>query len=97
VSRSIIAAAEPGSPIYGCQTGHAAPSPPFAVEQRHEGLLKLFFADVLTTEEAIELVAAMRCRHELIRAGIEQATPPNRPDRRFGHIVRGTGSGSTAG
>jgi DNA-binding PadR family transcriptional regulator len=64
-----------------------------AVEQRHEGLLKLFFADVLTTEEALELVVAMRHRHELIRAGIEQAMPPNRPDRRFGHVVKEYGLG----
>lgn len=63
------------------------------VEQRHEGLLKLFFADVLTLEEAIDLVAAMRHRHELIRSGIEQATPPNRPDRRFGQIVKDYGLG----
>lgn len=39
-------------------------------EPRNEGLLKFFFAGALTSQETIELVRAMRHRHELILAGI---------------------------
>jgi len=62
-------------------------------EQRNEGLLKFFFADALSTEEAVELVRAMRHHHELILAGIHQATPPYRPDRRFGYLTKAYGLG----
>ncbi len=62
-------------------------------EQRHESLLKFFFADALSTEEAVELVRAMRHHHELILAGIHQATPPNRPDRHFGYLTKEYGLG----
>lgn len=62
-------------------------------EQRNEGLLKLFFGDVLTTEEAIALIREMRHHHEMVRAGIELATPPNHPDRHFGYIVKEYGLG----
>lgn len=56
-------------------------------ELRNEALLKLFFADVLATEEQIEVVRAMRAQHEAILEGIRAATPPYRDDRRFGYIT----------
>jgi len=62
-------------------------------EQRNEGLLKFFFADVLSSEEAVELVRAMRHHHELILAGIHAATPPYRADRRFGYLTKEYGLG----
>jgi hypothetical protein len=62
-------------------------------EQRNEGLLKFFFADALSSEEAVELVRAMRHHHELILAGIHQATPPYRPERRFGYLTKEYGLG----
>jgi len=62
-------------------------------EQRDEGLLKFFFADALSTEEAVELVRAMRHHHELILAGIQQAKPPYREDRHFGYLTKGYGLG----
>ena len=56
-------------------------------ELRNEGLLKLFFADALSTEEAIELVRAMRAKHEVILDGIRRASPPYRADRKFGYVT----------
>lgn len=64
-----------------------------AFEQRNEGLLKFFFADALSSEEAVELVRAMRHHHELILAGIHQAMPPYRPERRFGYLTKEYGLG----
>ncbi len=55
-------------------------------ELRNEGLLKLFFADALPAEEQIELVRAMRAKHEAILDGIRKATPAYRPDRQFGYV-----------
>lgn len=56
-------------------------------ELRNEGLLKLFFADALSTEEAIEVVRAMRAKHESILDGIRRARPPYRADRKFGYVT----------
>ncbi len=56
-------------------------------ELRNEGLLKLFFADALATEEQIQVVRAMRAQHEAILDGIRKATPPYRGDRKFGYIT----------
>jgi len=56
-------------------------------EFRNEGLLKLFFADALTLEEQIEVVRAMRAQNEAALDGIRKATPPFRPDRKFGYIT----------
>lgn len=55
-------------------------------EMRNEALLKLFFADALGTEEQIEVVRAMRARHERILDGIRGSTPPYGPDRKFGYV-----------
>jgi len=56
-------------------------------ELRNEGLLKLFFADALTTEQQIEVVRAMRAKHEAMLGGIRKATPPYQADRKFGYIT----------
>ena len=56
-------------------------------ELRNEGLLKLFFADALAPEQQLEVVRAMRAQHEAILDGIRRATPPYRPDRKFGYIT----------
>ena len=56
-------------------------------EMRNEALLKLLFADSLSTEEQIEVVRAMRVQHETILDGIRKATPPYGPDRKFGYIA----------
>jgi len=56
-------------------------------ELRNEGLLKVFFADVLAVEQQIEVVRAMRAEHEAILDGIRKTTPPYRPDRKFGYIT----------
>lgn len=56
-------------------------------EHRNEALLKLFFADALSTEQQIEVVRAMRAQHEGILEGIRRATPPYRADRKFGYIT----------
>ncbi|MDQ3720888.1 MAG: PadR family transcriptional regulator [Actinomycetota bacterium] len=56
-------------------------------ELRNEGLLKLFFADLLPAEQQLELVRAMRAQHEAILDGIRGATPPYRADRKFGYIT----------
>ncbi|MBA2239797.1 MAG: PadR family transcriptional regulator [Solirubrobacterales bacterium] len=56
-------------------------------ELRNEGLLKLFFADGLSANEAIEVVRAMRAEHEAILNGIRKATPAYRADRKFGYIT----------
>lgn len=56
-------------------------------ELRNEGLLKLFFADVLPAEQQLELVRAMRAQHEASLDGIRKATPPYRADKKFGYIT----------
>lgn len=43
-------------------------TPGASIELRDEGLLKLFFADSLTTEEQFELVRQMRHEHETVIA-----------------------------
>ena len=58
-----------------------------AFELRNEGLLKVFFADCLSDEEAIAVVRAMRAQHEAILDGIRRATPAYGPGRRFGYIT----------
>lgn len=58
-----------------------------AFELRNEALLKVFFADCLSDEEAIAVVRAMRAKHETILDGIRQGTPPYAPGRRFGYIT----------
>jgi DNA-binding PadR family transcriptional regulator len=53
-------------------------APDFRVDIRDEGLLKLFFADLLPPEAAIELVRARRAAHERILGqlrGIESGEP----------------------
>src|SRR3954452_24244021 len=42
--------------------------PPTTFEMREEGLLKLFFADALPREEAIEILRAMRAHRESVSA-----------------------------
>lgn len=56
-------------------------------EHRNEALLKLFFADGLAPTDQIEVVRAMRRKHETILDGIRKATPPYRADRKFGYIA----------
>jgi PadR family transcriptional regulator, regulatory protein AphA len=49
--------------------------PPRTFEMREEGLLKLFFADALPREEAVEILRAMRAHREAVGAqlrGMEQ-------------------------
>ena len=57
------------------------------LEQRNEALLKFFFADALTTAEAVELVRAMRAKHEAALDRIRKATPPYDRERRFGYLT----------
>ncbi len=57
-----------------------------AFEMRSEALLKVFFADALSTEQQIEVVRAMRAQHEAILDGIRQGSPAYRADRQFGYI-----------
>jgi len=45
-------------------------------EQRDEGLLRLFFADALPLEEALELVQRLRARAEQIDAGFQAEILP---------------------
>jgi DNA-binding PadR family transcriptional regulator len=42
--------------------------PPRTFEMREEGLLKLFFADALPREEAVEILRAMRAHREAVGA-----------------------------
>ena len=48
---------------------------PLTREVRDEGLLRLFFADALSPEEAIEHLRRMRRQHEEIVAGLERVEP----------------------
>ena len=47
-------------------------TPDTSIELRDEGLLKLFFADTLTTEEQLELVRRMRHEHETVIARLDE-------------------------
>ena len=58
-----------------------------AFELRNEALLKIFFADCLSDQEAIAVVGAMRAKHEAILDGIRRASPAYAPGRRFGYIT----------
>ncbi len=44
-------------------------------EMRHEGVLRFFFADALDHEERVELLHAMRARHERLREELMQIVP----------------------
>ncbi len=44
-------------------------------ELRDEGMLKLFFADALDRDEALELVRRIRARHERMLAGVRKMEP----------------------
>lgn len=61
--------------------------PELTFELRNEGLLKLFFGDALTDEEAIGVVRAMREQHEAKLARIRRAGLSYRADRRFAYIA----------
>jgi DNA-binding PadR family transcriptional regulator len=83
-ARNVYTATDEGEQeLHGWLTESADP----VFEMRNEGLLKLFFADSLNTEEQIEVVRAMRAQQEAILDGIRKATPPYRPDRKFGYIA----------
>jgi DNA-binding PadR family transcriptional regulator len=61
--------------------------PELVFELRNEGLLKLFFADALTDEEAIGVVRAMRTQHEAKLAALRQADLAYRPEYKFAYIA----------
>lgn len=44
-------------------------------ELRHEGVLRFFFADALDHEERVELLHAMRAKHERLREELMQIMP----------------------
>jgi DNA-binding PadR family transcriptional regulator len=57
-------------------------------EMRDEGLLRFFFADVMTTEEAVALLRRMRRRHEEIVARLEVVEPAAaQSENRFPHLT----------
>ena len=49
--------------------------PPETSEMREEGLLKLFFADLLPPEEAVEILRAMRERRQDVAAQLKALEP----------------------
>jgi len=49
--------------------------PPSTYEMREEGLLKLFFADVLPREEAVEILRAMRAHRLAVAAQLREMEP----------------------
>jgi DNA-binding PadR family transcriptional regulator len=49
--------------------------PPEVFEMRDEGLLKLFFADALPPEEAVEIVRSMRGNRELMNRRLRELEP----------------------
>ena len=49
--------------------------PPATFEMREEGLLKLFFANVLPPEEAVEIVRAMRAHRLRVAAQLREMEP----------------------
>lgn len=44
-------------------------------ELRHEGVLRFYFADALDLEERVELLGAIRAKHELLRERLSQIKP----------------------
>ncbi len=83
-SRNVYSVTDRGEQaLHEWLTDSSAPS----FELRNEALLKVFFADALTTDQQIEVVGAMRANHEAILDGIRKTTPPLRPDRKFGYIT----------
>ena len=50
----------------------------FHFELRHEGVLRLFFADTLDREEQLELLHSMRAEHERARIELERIEPSAR-------------------
>jgi PadR family transcriptional regulator AphA len=57
-------------------------------EMRDEGLLRFFFADVMTTEEAVAHLRRMRRRHEEIVARLEVVEPAAaQSGNRFPHLT----------
>jgi DNA-binding PadR family transcriptional regulator len=63
-------------------------------EQRDEGLLRLFFADALPLEEALELVQRLRARAEQIDAHFQAEVLPlaQRAESRFPMVVAREGA-----
>jgi DNA-binding PadR family transcriptional regulator len=61
--------------------------PNLTFELRNEGLLKLFFADALTDDEAVGVVRAMRTQHEAQLAALRQADLAYRPEYKFAYIA----------
>ena len=49
--------------------------PPEVFEMREEGLLKLFFADALPPQEAVEIVRAMRAHREAVNRTLRELEP----------------------
>src|SRR5215218_3259575 len=54
---------------------------PEVFEMRDEGLLKLFFAEALPPEEAVEIVRAMRRHREAVNARLRELEPGKDEDR----------------
>ncbi len=53
---------------------------PLSLELRHEGALKLFFADALDPDEQLALIRATRASHEQARAELRALHPETAPD-----------------
>jgi PadR family transcriptional regulator, regulatory protein AphA len=70
--------------------------PELAFELRNEGLLKLFFADALSDEEALGIVRAMRAQHEAKLAEIRRVGFVYNPEYRFAYITWRYGLGIQA-
>lgn len=70
--------------------------PELRFELRNEGLLKLFFADALTDEEAVGIVRAMRVQHEGKLAALRRLDVTYRADRKFSYITWRYGLGIQA-
>jgi DNA-binding PadR family transcriptional regulator len=70
--------------------------PELAFELRNEGLLKLFFADALSEEEALGIVRTMRARHEAKLAAIRAAGFAYREEYKFAYITWRYGLGIQA-
>jgi PadR family transcriptional regulator, regulatory protein AphA len=56
--------------------------PPEVFEMRDEGLLKLFFAEALPPEEAVEIVREMRRRREAVNAQLRALEPDKDEDEK---------------
>src|SRR5215208_3211378 len=48
---------------------------PLVRELRHEGVLKMFFSDVLGPEEQLEQIRRMRAEHEAVRDRLREIEP----------------------